>query len=688
MITRFVLTTTLASALLSFASASYGQLQPMPGESSVLEKAAKPFSRLLAPKSFKDPFSGGSSLGSSSFTEVLKFPSSATVKVPLRMKGKLEGKVASFTLGSQPLDIHIIESKTPLAEAMTAVKKALYPYLLEQEPIDTQEPEPGQWDTIKTEAFGPDNEQRYVQLNSFQKGEYTWSMVFRGTQEVFASSSEQLLFLQDSLRVPGIPYLDLSKKTRTSITERAAELDSFLTKAIATAEVPGLAIAVIEDGKVVYKKGFGQLGLNDPAPVTADTMFMIGSTTKSMTTLMISQLADQGRLSWDDKVVDIYPDFKLGDEALTAKVTLADLVCACSGIPRHDLPMLYSFKGKNSKNVLAELKFLKPTKGYRESFLYSNQLVAAAGYIAAKKALPDTLGSDGYQQLMSKQVFKPLKMTRTLLDFDRLKSMANVAKPHSMNLDGTYTEIDLNNERFLVPVAPAGAIWSSVNDMAHYMIAELDGGVYDGKRIVSEEGLHKRRQPQVQMASSRYYGLSWIVGESLGLEKVEHGGATLGNLSEFVFFPKTRSGFIILSNSRSVINMPTIDKLLELWYDVPFQAEESLALRVKKAKQQMAEVKALTFKPTAEFMKPYLGKHHHPEVGDVEILVVDGKYFLKTSTVTSMIVGVDDGVSGKMLMTASSPAIGVAIIPVFKGGVSIQIANGPDDVYSFKPVAP
>lgn len=688
MLTRLKLTTTIASALLSFTSASYAQLQPMPGELSPQGQVAKPYSELLAPKSFKDLFSGSSSLGSSSYVEVLKFPSGATVKVPLLMKGTVKGNVATFTIGDDPIDLHLVETKAPLAEANTAVKKALYPELVGKEPAKTREPKPGPWDAAKVEVFAPDDQKREVQLDSFQKGEFTWTVVMRGTNEMLWKRNDDIIFLERSLKVPGIPYLDLSKKTRTSITERAAELDSFLTKAIATAEVPGLAIAVIEDGKVVYKKGYGKLGLNDPAPVTPDTMFMIGSTTKSMTTLMISQLADQGLLSWDDKVVDIYPDFKLGDEALTAKVTLADLVCACSGIPRYDLPMMYSFKGKNSKNVLAELKFLKPTKGYRESFLYNNQLVAAAGYIAAKKALPDTLGSDGYQQLMSKQVFKPLGMNRTVLDFDRLKSMANVAKSHSMNLDGKYTEIDPNNERFVVPLAPAGAVWSSVNDMAHYMIAELDGGVYEGKRIVSEEGLLKRRKPQVQMSSSRYYGLSWMVGESLGLEIVDHGGATLGNLSEFVFFPKTRSGVIILSNSRSVINMPTLYKLLELWYSVPFQAEENLAQRVKKAKQQMAEVKALTFKPTAELMKPYLGKHNNPELGDVEIIAADGKYLLKNAAMTVELTGIDDGKSGKMLMTASGALIGIVIAPVFKEGISFQFNLGANEKYNFKPVAP
>lgn len=618
----------------------------------------------------------------------MKFPSGATIKIPQGVTGTLNSTIASFTIGNDPIEISIAEYQLPIAKALVAAKQELAPIFADQKPVQSVNPPSTSWDAVKIEIFGPDSQKSYTQLQAQQKTTHTWVLVVKGGQKVLAKRQAQLAELYNSLEVPGRSSVDLSQAAQIPLGKRSSQLDAFVTKVMNAADIPGMAIAVVEDGKLAYAAGYGQLGIDDSKAVTPDTMFMIGSTTKPLTTLMMAKQVDQGHFKWSDKVSKVYPSFKLGDGELTAKITMQDLVCACTGIPRHDLPMIYNFDGKTQQDLFSDLRYLKPTTEHKETFQYNNQMVAAGGFIAASRGAAGKASDSAYQQVMTKEVFEPMAMTRTSLDSSAVAKMANVARPHGASLTGKTVRTESRYERFAEYVGPSGGIWSSARDMANFMMTEVNGGIFNGKAVVSKDSLLKRREPQVAISGDSHYALGWMVGKNLGLDAVQHAGGTIGFSSEFVFLPQRKSGIVILSNSNQggAVFPAITTKLLEIWFNKPLKSAEKLAATLNLIKQQREGAAKLTFAPTAEFMKPFLGKHFNPEMGEIRIERSADKYLLHTSSSTSELIGIDDGKTHKKLLTASAPLVGIAIDPVFKGGKTVNITLAQES-YDFKRVA-
>jgi CubicO group peptidase (beta-lactamase class C family) len=282
-------------------------------------------------------------------------------------------------------------------------------------------------------------------------------------------------------------------KTARAIDDaRAKELDAFIEQARVKLDVPGAAIGIIEGGKVVYEKGFGTRTLGKKDPVTADTLFMIGSITKSMTTMMEATLVDAGKLAWDTPVTKVLPSFALGDADLTGKLAMWHTACACTGMPRRDMEFTFEFANVTPEQRIASMKTMKPTTGFGETFQYSNLMVAAGGYAAAHAYDDRHSIGDAYDAVMKKNIFEPIGMKSTTLDFavaERGEHAASIGD----DIDGTPHTVPLSEERGVFSVRPAGGVWSNVRDMDRYVMTEMAKGVSpDGKRVVSEENLLER----------------------------------------------------------------------------------------------------------------------------------------------------------------------------------------------------
>jgi len=429
-----------------------------------------------------------------------------------------------------------------------------------------------------------------------------------------------------------------------------AQLDAYIVDAMQRTKTPGVAVAIVQNGKVVYAKGFGVRELGKPDPVTPDTLMMIGSTGKSMTTMMMATLVDEGRMTWDTPAVKIYPAFAVSDPTLTPKITLRNLVCNCTGIQRHDIELAFTVGGLTADDIVHSLRTLPFSGEFGKTFGYINQVVATGGYLAAQTA-PDATGKlySDYLAQMQRRIFDPIGMSHTTFSFDQVAADPDHAIPHGLNLDGKYIPLALDQEKLLVPVAPAGASWSNVQDMARYLITQLNRGVApSGDRVVSAEALQVTWQPGVEIAPGVYYGLGWGIGSYKGARLLDHTGGTTGFSSDMSFLPDANLGVVVLTNagvSEAAVRLPSAvrTRLLELAFGQPMEADARLDAAIAADQKTVSDAQAsLQSDPDPAVLAPYLETYTNEALGKVTLTLKDGKFVLDGGEIVSQLRRVGD----------------------------------------------
>lgn len=332
-----------------------------------------------------------------------------------------------------------------------------------------------------------------------------------------------------------------------------ARFEDIVESEMAYLHIPGAAVAVIQDGEVVYSQGFGVRSVASGEPFTPQTQFRIGSTTKSMTSLMIARLVDEGVLAWDTPVMDIYPDFRTSVPDLAAQITVRDLMSMGTGLEPDGLISL-GWGEWTVPDLFESIAAMSVGGKFRQHYAYNNEVYASAGYIAAIAA-GEAPTLDAYKQMMQARLFEPLGMTSTLITDDLGELSANYADSYSFTLIGGIAEPDPVLPAPIHVVAPAGAVWSTVDDMARYVITQMDGGVApDGTRIVSEESLATTWKPQVYLPAgdtdieNLAYAMGWVTGTYKDVPFRYHDGGWDGYRTQMVIFPDTQTGLIIFAN--------------------------------------------------------------------------------------------------------------------------------------------
>jgi CubicO group peptidase (beta-lactamase class C family) len=379
-------------------------------------------------------------------------------------------------------------------------------------------------------------------------------LLFRGELGAVQQRAAQLGIIQSGFTIAGLDVVDLSGVEPLALDDAMlAEFERYIADALARFDVPGAAVAVVQDGEIVYAHGFGVRELGSDEPVTPETLMMIGSTGKTMTTMMMATLVDDGLMAWDTPVQEVLPQFAVADPELSRQITMRNLVCACTGVPRRDLEILFNVDTLTAEEIVESLSTFEFFTEFGEAFQYSNQLVAVGGYAAAAAAGAEWGNLyDAYVQEMEERIFAPIGMESTTFSFGVVTASDNYAQPHGLDVDAGYRVLPLRYERFVTPIAPAGAPWSTVLDMGNYLITELNSGVSpDGTRVVSAENLAVTFQPQVPVSAEASYGLGWIVDEYKGLPMLQHGGNTLGFTSDLVFLPQAGIGISVLTNAQT-----------------------------------------------------------------------------------------------------------------------------------------
>jgi CubicO group peptidase (beta-lactamase class C family) len=439
----------------------------------------------------------------------------------------------------------------------------------------------------------------------------------------------QLEAALDSLHPTGLADESLGGQTPRPIdAARAKELDAFIDQTLATLEVPGATVAVIEDGKVVYEHAVGVRELGKPAKVTPRTLFLLASITKPMTTMMEASLVDAGVLSWDTPVTTLLPDFALGDAEVTRKVALWHMSCACTGMPRQDLEDLFEYDHVTPEARIASMKTMKPTTAFGETFQYSNLMVAAGGFAAAHAFAPRRSLGDAYAAAMRARIFAPIGMRDTTVDFAAV-ARAEHASPHALAIDGTPVPLPLAIERAVLPIAPAGAVWTDLRDFERFALTELGNGVAPGgRRVVSEANVLERRRVRVRAGSDDGYGLGLGVSSYHGLTLLGHDGGAFGFGTTLVLLPEQRAGLLILTNVRNGGNYQQLPfnaavqrKILEeMFAGARDLARPQIDYYVaQKRAAAVAATQGLDRTPDAAWLAGLAGTYTNPSLGTVVI---------------------------------------------------------------------
>jgi CubicO group peptidase (beta-lactamase class C family) len=470
------------------------------------------------------------------------------------------------------------------------------------------------------------NERRSVAAGTARHGDQQLVWIYDMSDPVAEKRGAQVALIFGRLFPKGYTRETFAgRKANTLDGARVAELGKFIERGQSQLGVPGVSLGIVQGGKVVFAGGFGVRELGKPEKPDANTLYIIASNTKAMTTLLLGRLVDQKKLTWQTPVTKLLPQFKLGDAETTSKVLVEHLVCACTGLPRQDFEWLLEFGRATPESALATLGTMQPTSKFGELFQYSNPLAAAGGYVAAHVLLPEMELGAAYDRAMSAEVFGPLGMTSTTFDFARALR-ANHASAHSLDIDGKPALAAMDVNYSIVPVRPAGGAWSSVTDVLKYVQMELAMGVLpDGTRYVSETVLEERREPKVWIGKDDWYGMGLQVDRTYGTPVVHHGGSMIGYKSDMLWLPEHGVGAVVLANSDpgGAIAGNFRRKLLEVLFDGKPEADNDVAAIAKAMKERIAaERKLLTVPPDPAEVGKLAPRYANASLG--EILVTKG----------------------------------------------------------------
>lgn len=521
-----------------------------------------------------------------------------------------------------------------------------------------------------------------------------YAVLIRADVDEAARRNSQVQTAALGIQVTGEEVASLVGVTPRQLTpDVIADVDEYVAATMQQLQIPGVAYAIVQNGKIVHAAGFGVRSLDDPAPVTPETLMMIGSATKPMTTTYMATVIDRGKMRWDEPVVDVLPSFALADAEATKSLRIRDLVCACTGVPRRDLELIFESAGVTAQDIIASLKGFKLFTPVGEAFQYSNQMVAAGGYIAAI-ADGGTLETayDDYVAGMQRQVFDPLGMEETTFSLDDVESSGSYAMPHAQNLDGSITAIPLSSELDVAPIAPSGGIWSNVLDLSQFLIMQIDAGVSpDGNRIVSKANLTETWQPGVQIAPDVYYGLGWIVSDYEGQPLIYHDGSTLGFNAEIAFLPEAGIGIAIVANSANAIPLAEAlrTRILQEAFSEPASADDGIDFIVQQQQEAFERLQSLLQPLDENAVAPFLGTWQHPVLGQVTLSMQGDTLVLDAGEFTTALSAFKSTTPGELdFITATPPVVGFGITLSDEDSTPQLIVRDPasTDLYTFELV--
>lgn len=416
-----------------------------------------------------------------------------------------------------------------------------------------------------------------------------------------------------------------------------AGLDDYVATAMKNWGVPGVAIAVIKNDRIVLAKGYGVRELGKPEPVDERTIFAIGSSSKAFTAAAIAMLVDDKKLKWDDPATQYLPGFQLYDPYASRELTVRDLLTHRVGLDRGD--QLWYGTTFDREEILRRVRYLKPSSSIRSRFGYQNLMFLAAGQVVR------SVTGKEWDDFVRERIFVPLGMNDTGTSVRTLSRSSNVAAPHA-KFEGQVSPIPYRN---IDNIAPAGAINSNVVDMAQWVRLQLGDGTYAGKPLISSVAVKEMATPQTIIrlegpmtrlypeAHFLNYGLGWFLSDYRGRKLVEHGGAIDGMRALVAMIPEEKLGVVILTNvNGTTLSVPLSYRIFDMYLGAPardWSAEmlKSMTALEEQAKAAAAKVESERVagtKPSLALDK-YAGNYHSDLYGDATVALDNGKLTLR-----------------------------------------------------------
>lgn len=418
-------------------------------------------------------------------------------------------------------------------------------------------------------------------------------------------------------------------------------IDSYISKARKDWDIPGMAVAVVKNDEIILAKGYGKLQIDQNRSVDANTMFAIASNTKAFVSASLAILVDEKKISWDDKVIDHLPNFRLYDSYATQNATIRDLLCHRIGLGTYSGDVIWYKSELTSKELLDKIGHVPPAYSFRSGYGYSNLMFITAG------ELIQSVTGQSWDIFLREKILDPLQMNRTVTSIEKLNELDNIATPHKPIYGNdqpiAYTNWDI--------MGAAGGILSNINDMARWMILHLNEGMNQGETIFTRDvqidmwtphNNYRLDQNSRDFIPSRHfsgYGLGWGLSDYKGRMMVTHGGGYDGMYSKVTMIPDENIGIVVLTNSMKGVSTPLtlwiIDAMLGQtdrdwsmeYREITKKDEAYKKQRVQKRKD--ARISGTT--PSVD-LSLFVGRYFDPMYGFAIVILKDGQLNLNFPT--------------------------------------------------------
>ncbi len=413
------------------------------------------------------------------------------------------------------------------------------------------------------------------------------------------------------------------------------DFDAFVEEGLKKWNAPGIAVAVVRDDQVILAKGYGVREHGKPEPVDADTLFAIGSTSKAFTSAAVGMLVDAGKLRWEQRVAELWPEFKLSDPWVTGEIRVSDLLANRSGLSALS-EMLWYGSPYDRSEIIRRMAFIPLDEGFRYRFQYRNTMFLAAGELLRN------VDGRTWDAFIAEEIFTPLGMKRTFSNEEGIDAKENVARPHVTGYEGETVPVSY---RPMANIGPAGSIISSISDMTQWLRLHLGNGKVDGRPLLQPgtmafihrghtplPGVGPNDLPLFPATELSAYGLSWITESYRGIRIIWHNGGIDGMSAWVGFAPEQQFGVVVLTNLETCdLRKAIFYKLLSHVCDL--DAEELVPTLLKEhqgnlkgrnsEELQWQKLRAAAKKP-AHPLESYVGSYTHPALGTIKIGIEEG----------------------------------------------------------------
>lgn len=420
---------------------------------------------------------------------------------------------------------------------------------------------------------------------------------------------------------------------RSDIDAVRPKIEAYIRKSMQEWNTPGLAIGIVAEDELVYAKGFGVREIGRDAPVTSETVFQIGSTTKAFLGVTQAMLVEEGKLAWEDRVIDHEPNFRLVDPWVTREFRIFDLIAQRSGLPGYAATNMMIY-GYGADSIIQALAHIKPVTSFRSTFAYQNAFHLVAGRIVARLG-----GTESWADFLETRLLGPLGMTMTSATAQGLQQAADHASGHRYDTDVNVVD---SFGAFPYGAEGAGALNSNVKDLAHWVRFHLNGGEIDGRRIINRAALQETYHPRIHLSGPMHelvrlgendltsYATGWIIHSTPEGRVIEHGGGTIGFVSHISFDPDRRFGVIVLVNQSfnigSGLALPIGRYILDALQGRPetdYAAEALINVRQIAANERKAEAANSDYKLPTETLQAYTGSYESPVLGRIDVALAE-----------------------------------------------------------------